>query len=122
MQNLPTGTRSSTVPGKTYEYLASGRPILAAIPDGDARDILAAAGNSRLAYPSDVSAMADAIEDEVSRWLGTEPRPVPDPSVVARFERRLLTKELAAVLDAVTALPTTPALSRSQYAAERAAI
>ena len=40
MQNLPAGTRATIVPGKTYEYLASGTPILAAVPDGDARDIL----------------------------------------------------------------------------------
>src|SRR5262249_43094498 len=33
MQNLPVGTRATIVPGKTYEYLASGAPILAAVPD-----------------------------------------------------------------------------------------
>ena len=37
MQDLPAGTRAGLVPGKTYEYLASGRPILAAVPEGDAR-------------------------------------------------------------------------------------
>src|SRR5206468_2661906 len=43
MHNLPEGRRASIVPGKTYEYLASGTPMLAAVPDGDARDILIAA-------------------------------------------------------------------------------
>ena len=38
MQDLRAGVRATIVPGKTYEYLATGRPILAAVPDGDARD------------------------------------------------------------------------------------
>ena len=35
-----------TVPGKVYEYLAAERPILAAVPEGDARDILLAGAHS----------------------------------------------------------------------------
>ena len=34
MHDLAPGTRAGLVPGKTYEYLGSGRPILAAVPDG----------------------------------------------------------------------------------------
>jgi len=37
MHNLPAGKRSRIVPGKTYEYMASGRPILGAVPEGDER-------------------------------------------------------------------------------------
>ncbi len=40
MHTPPPGVRSASMPGKTYEYLASGRPILAAVPEGDARDLL----------------------------------------------------------------------------------
>src|SRR5207302_5191387 len=58
MQNLPPGRRSSTVPGKTYEYLAAGRPILAAVPSGDAHDILKTVGHTVCA-PDDVAAMAE---------------------------------------------------------------
>ena len=117
MQNLPAGTRSSTVPGKTYEYIASGRPILAAIPDGDAHDILTAVGTARFAAPADSAAIADAIAEELERWrTGGEP-PQPAWDVVARYERQLITEELAAVFDAVTALPTT-GRSRTSEAAE----
>lgn len=101
MQNLPQGVRATIVPGKTYEYLASGTPILAAVPEGDARDILTEAGNARIVRPNDVDGLAAAIAREVERFRsGSDPRP-PDPDVVARFEYRKLAADLAAVLDAV---------------------
>ena len=51
MHDLPDGNARRSCPGKTYEYIASGRPILAAVPDGDARDLLAAAGTAFLCRP-----------------------------------------------------------------------
>ena len=103
MQNLPPGTRATIVPGKTYEYLASGTPILGAVPDGDARDILAAAGNAVLARPDDVAALATALEAALERYRAGRPPPEPDPGVVEEFEYRRLAARLAAVFDGVLA-------------------
>jgi glycosyltransferase involved in cell wall biosynthesis len=108
MQELPPGVRAGLVPGKTYEYLASGRPILAAVPDGDARDILQSAGNALLSEPSDVVAISAAIHDRIVAWrAGSDARP-PDPKVVEQFERTTLTQQLAAVLDSATAAQASP--------------
>jgi glycosyltransferase involved in cell wall biosynthesis len=96
MQELPPGVRATIVPGKTYEYLATGRPILAAVPEGDVRDILAAAGNAVVCAPRDVDAMVGAIL--VLLEGGT--LPPRDPEVMRRYERSSLTGELAEVLDA----------------------
>jgi len=104
MQNLPAGMRSSTVPGKTYEYLASGRPILAAVPEGDTRDILTAAGNCRLARPNDTGSIAAGIAAEVERWASRHEPQRPDADVVERYGRRALAAEFAGVLDAVGGL------------------
>jgi glycosyltransferase involved in cell wall biosynthesis len=101
MQNLPPGVRATIVPGKTYEYLASGTPILAAVPEGDARDILTEAGNAAVVRPNDVDGLAAAIAREVERFRSGADRRPPDPEVVARFEYRKLASDLAAVLDAV---------------------
>lgn len=103
MQNLPPGVRATIVPGKTYEYLASGTPILAAVPDGDARDILQAAGNARLCRPDDVDGMAAAIWEAVSDFRAGRPSARPDPDVVARFEYRTLADRLASVFEEVVA-------------------
>jgi len=103
MQNLPPGVRATIVPGKTYEYLASETPILAAVPDGDARDILEQAGNALLVRPDDISGMVSAIRGEVARARAGQPRRRPDPSLVARFEYARLAADLARVFDTVLA-------------------
>jgi hypothetical protein len=100
MHDLPSGVRARIVPGKTYEYLAAERPILAAVPDGDARDLLAEAGNAFLCRPPDVGGMARIIAERVEGAArGAVPRPRPE--VLARYERRRLTGELAEVFDTV---------------------
>jgi glycosyltransferase involved in cell wall biosynthesis len=94
MHDLPLGTRATIIPGKTYEYLASGRPVLAAVPDGDARDLLGRVAETTICRPADVSAMAAAIARLVAR--GRVPS-VERPEL-GRYERRELTRELAGVL------------------------
>jgi glycosyltransferase involved in cell wall biosynthesis len=101
MQDLPRGVRATIVPGKTYEYLAAGRPILAAVPDGDARDILEEAGSATLVRPSDVEGMSAAIRIGIERAQAGGTPPSPDYGVVARFEYHKLTSDLAAVFDTV---------------------
>ena len=66
MQRLPKGRRSTTVPGKTYEYLASGRPMLGAVPPGDARDILERSGRAILCEPGDVEGLVAALTKALS--------------------------------------------------------
>ena len=99
MQNLPAGVRATIVPGKTYEYLAAERPILAAVPEGDARDLLLRAGNAHVCAPDDVEGMAAAIEAQIEGTSTLRARA--SAELLARFERRALTAELASLLDAV---------------------
>jgi glycosyltransferase involved in cell wall biosynthesis len=60
MHDLPKGERARIVPGKTYEYLRAGAPILAAIPEGDAREFVHAAKAGLCVAPSDVEGIASA--------------------------------------------------------------
>lgn len=99
MQKLPPGRRSSTVPGKTYEYLASGRPILGAVPPGDARDLLEAVGHE-VCDPDDVEAMVMSIIAAVERQDRGTSRPL-DLELVESYERKVLAGELADLLRAV---------------------
>ena len=101
MHDLAPGTRAGLVPGKAYEYLGSGRPILAAVPDGDARDLLQAAGSASLCRPADVEAMKRILREHIELWESGGTAPPPDPRVLAEYERRALTKRLAEVFDAL---------------------
>lgn len=101
LHDLPQGRRASIVPGKSYEYLASRRPVLAAVPDGDARNLFAEVPNAHVCRPTDVEAMARVIADLARR---DPPRPrsqgAPD-ELLQRYERHELTRRLASVFDDV---------------------
>jgi glycosyltransferase involved in cell wall biosynthesis len=96
MYDLPAGRRATIIPGKTYEYLASGTPILAGVPDGDLRDLLSAAGNASLCRPRDVDCLADEIEQRVDRRRKQERT---NTQVVEQFTYANLTCRLAEVFD-----------------------
>lgn len=51
------------VPQKLYSYLGTGIPVLALVPDGEARDYLTEAGGHVMAYPgeTDIPAMVKAL-------------------------------------------------------------
>lgn len=95
MHKLPFDRRASIVPGKTYEYLASGRPILAPVPDGDARDILIRARSGLVCEPDNVDQMVAHLRTQFAMWAGGLPPPQVDLDYISRFERRALTQQLA---------------------------
>ena len=103
MQKLVQGLRSGNVPGKTYEYLASGRPILAAVPEGDARDLLERAGATYVCEPDDVAAMEEILAARVRALDDGEPPPVRNREVVAEYEWGTLAARVESALDSILA-------------------
>jgi hypothetical protein len=90
-----------SIPSRTYEYLAAGRPILAAVPDGDASDLLEHAGTAHVCGPADVKGMSGAIDAELKRWEAGACVARPHPAELAPFTWRSVTERLAAYYDAV---------------------
>ncbi len=100
MHGLPAGRRARLVPGKTYEYLASGRPLLAAVPDGDARDLVSRYPDACVCRPADVAAMTTALREAAAAKAAQGRLPdAPRPGLEA-FERSRLAQELSEVLQA----------------------
>lgn len=95
MHNLLPGRRSRIVPGKTYEYMASGRPILAAVPDGDARDFLRQTGTGLICRPDDTAGMIRILNRVYAAWKSGQSIVAHNIDFVAQFERRKLTRALA---------------------------
>jgi glycosyltransferase involved in cell wall biosynthesis len=105
MHNLPGGHRSTTVPSKIYEYMASGRPILAAVPDGDARDFLGKIGTALICRPDDCDGIMEALRKAYGYWNSKHQCPSVNQNFLQTFERRRLTSDLAREFGAVLDLP-----------------
>jgi glycosyltransferase involved in cell wall biosynthesis len=100
----PCATERGILTGKLYEYLASGRPVLAlGPPEGDAARLLAETAGGRLFARDDVEGIAAFVREHYAAWAEGEPRPGADPAAVASYARRAEAGQIAAVLDAVTA-------------------
>jgi glycosyltransferase involved in cell wall biosynthesis len=117
MHDLRPGHRAGLVPGKAYEYIASGRPILAAVPDGDVRDILGAVGTAEFCRPKDVAAMTALLRAAIERARSGAPLPVADADAIAPYERRELTRRLAGTIDRVLGGAESPSATASSPAA-----
>ncbi|HEX6370738.1 MAG TPA: glycosyltransferase [Longimicrobium sp.] len=94
------------VPAKSYEYLASGRPILAVVPDGVLRGMLSGHPGVQVVGPGDPSAVADALLREFRAWCAGARGPVQrDLSGVPTRER--MASALLDVLRDASARPST---------------
>ena len=94
--------RATIVPGKAYEYLAADVPILAAVPDGDIREVLATGGRSTLCRPADVEGLSLAVEDALS---GITPDAPVVGAGIERYSYPRLARELAGLFDSVLENP-----------------
>ena len=83
-----------------FEYVAVGRPILAAVPpDGAAAELIRETGAGIVAPPDDVDAIRAALEELHGRWRDGG---LPDVELTRewrdRLSRRTRVEEMAALL------------------------
>ncbi|MBR9979164.1 MAG: hypothetical protein KFH87_13855 [Bacteroidetes bacterium] len=87
------------VPGKVYEYIGSGKPIITLAPEGAVTDVVENTASGLCARSGDIGSIADIFFDFYHQWeqgvLGT----AQDRSAVGQYERREVTRRLAALLD-----------------------
>jgi hypothetical protein len=110
-------TRQASIPGKLYEYLASGRPLMAlADPDKETGRIVGKVGGGIAVSPEDPGLLYHALIDAFGGRLQMPPR---NADALRGFERRQLAARLAAVLNEVSsrAPVTLPAAGWSRPSA-----
>ncbi|MBN2225027.1 MAG: glycosyltransferase family 4 protein [Deltaproteobacteria bacterium] len=97
---LPVEEKASyLVPGKLFEYLAAGRPILAIAPQGETARIIESAGAGIVLSEDGAGELADGLSRAIPMLAAGGL--VPDKATADRFERRRLTGQLAQVLNDV---------------------
>jgi len=89
------------VGGKTYEYMASGKPILALLTDSDAKNIVRESGLGIICPPTDVEAIRGAPLQLYREHEGAGVSVNPNWDFIKQFERKGLTKQLGGIFDSV---------------------
>jgi len=96
------------VPGKLYEYLDAGRPLVALLEPGEEAADLVQRGGGVVVRPGDRAALAAEIERRYAAWReggGAPAAPAPPPAWLAEHTRARLAARLATLLDELVAAP-----------------
>lgn len=89
-------------PGKLFEYMRLGRPVLAVVPGGSAGELIKQAGIGFVvdhAEPEHLSEVLQQIATDYDQF--TKMYYQPDWGYISQFERRNLTRQLSEVLNRV---------------------
>ena len=98
----PVANAAGILTGKLYEYLASGRPVLAlGPPDGDAARLLASVGGGRLVHWDDRAAVEGALADAYAAWERGEPPAGAPADALADLARPAQARALADLVRAL---------------------
>ncbi len=90
-----------TFTNKFFEYLAARRPILALVPPGLISEIISQEQIGAVAMPDDAPAIAQALLKIFEAVRTRSDGYCPSDALLARFDRRELTRNLADVLNTV---------------------
>lgn len=97
-------TNTIAVAAKTYEYLATGLPILCHGPEGDNAGLVRRYGANAVCVTSDdESELEAAVRSVLARWPRIQPAIADE--FRERFSRRALTRRLSEVLLSVVPEP-----------------
>lgn len=88
------------IPAKTFEYIATGKPILALVPpDGEAARVIRETRTGIVVAPEDVNAIKTASLDLYTCWRSAKLRIESNWEQINRYEAREVTRQLSIVLD-----------------------
>ncbi len=89
------------VPGKLYEYLDAGRPLVALLPENDEAAALVTRAGGTVRTPGDRAALASELETRYMAWTQEGRRPDARPAWLGEYGRANLAGRLAVHLDEI---------------------
>jgi glycosyltransferase involved in cell wall biosynthesis len=89
-----------SIPGKTFEYLRTGKPILALLPEGATARLLRESGVDTIVHPGDVAGIKEILLDLYQRFKNGD-LVGPTNFVEKIYDRRYLTSRLADIFEDV---------------------
>ena len=93
---------NANIPSKTFEYLASGKPILALVPpEGATAELIKKTRTGVVVDPEDVEAIKGAVLDLYKKWIVDGLDIEPDWTEIRKYEARIVTRRLVEVLDSL---------------------
>jgi glycosyltransferase involved in cell wall biosynthesis len=96
------------IPAKLFEYMATGRPILAISPPGAATEIIEKYHLGQSIEHSNIKGIEQAIMNYYNLFkAGNLKVNLPNQEILNKYDRKELTKELAYILNDFTNLPHT---------------
>lgn len=90
------------VPGKLYEYLRAGRPVLALTHPGEVQELVEGSGAGWVIRPDDTSGIKEVVQTLLRSGASGQPLASPNPHYVAGFSYERLTSELVAALEGLS--------------------
>ena len=92
---------SGALPSKLYEYIYTGNPIMAIVPQGVEADIIKRTRTGFIAEPNDVNSVKGLLYELYERYKKGALRIDPDQEEVSKYDRKILTGKLAHVFDGI---------------------
>lgn len=97
----------TAIPGKTYEYIRTGKPILALADDGALRDFFSDHPSFIFCYPQNTEQIKKAVKQLYHQWLNPK-EPSNKVFTFKPFERYQLTLRMIQFFERQLALPENP--------------
>ncbi|MEA4901451.1 glycosyltransferase family 4 protein [Desulfitobacterium sp.] len=94
---LNKGASKGVLTGKLFEYLGSGQPVLAMVPDGLAADLVREARAGIVADPENIEEIKDSLLKLYQKWKSGQLISTTRPEVARQYSRQALAGRLAAV-------------------------
>jgi glycosyltransferase involved in cell wall biosynthesis len=88
--------------GKLYEYLSSGRPVLAILDDGPAAELIRSTGAGAVFRPGDAEGVATVLLEWLQAWRAGKGLSTPiSPALLDTWERRNLAAQASKILSEI---------------------